>query len=117
MTSEHYSCAIFCFDIHFRGQPRTPPSGDNLGVLNYHHKRYETCLILGITFFQRALCVCIFIDYGSRHKGYTNIEHRDQKNLRVQNLSTIEQSLHIGKENMSKLAKKNTSVHRVDINT
>ena len=36
--SEHRSCVIFCFDIHFWGQPRTPPSGDNLGlgVLDYH---------------------------------------------------------------------------------
>ena len=40
MANDHYSCEIFCFDIHsnLRDQPRTPPSGDNLGVLDYQLK-------------------------------------------------------------------------------
>ena len=36
MAGDHSSCAIFCFDIHAWGQPKTPPSDDDLAVLNYH---------------------------------------------------------------------------------
>ena len=39
MASDHYLCIIFCFDVHsIRGilLPRTSPSGDNLGVQDYH---------------------------------------------------------------------------------
>ena len=58
--------------------------------------------------------VRIFIEYGSRHKGYANEVHRDQ-NHRVQNHSTIEKSLQIGKEEKNPIAKKNVSVPWVNI--
>ena len=38
MAGDHYSCAIFCFDILLSGQPKTPPSGDDLAVLDYQIK-------------------------------------------------------------------------------
>ena len=60
--------------------------------------------------------VCIFIDSSSRHKGYTNKVHRDKKN-RVQNHSTIEQSLLIGREKINQISENNVPVHRVNINT
>ena len=58
--------------------------------------------------------VRIFIEYGSRHKGYANEVYPDQKH-RVHNHSTIEKSLQIGKEEKNPIAKKNVSVHRVNI--
>ena len=37
--SRFVGSVIFCFDIQIsllKGKPRTPPGGDNLGVLDYH---------------------------------------------------------------------------------
>ena len=36
VAGDHSSCAIFVLISMLRGQPKTPPSGDDLAVLNYH---------------------------------------------------------------------------------
>ena len=36
IAGEHCSCTIFFLISMLRGQPKTPPSGDNLGVLDYY---------------------------------------------------------------------------------
>ena len=46
VAGDHSSCVIFCFDIHFRGQPKTPPSVDDLAVLDYHLKELSHSLFL-----------------------------------------------------------------------
>ena len=38
MAGDHSSCAIFVLISMLRGQPKTPPSGDDLAVLDYHLK-------------------------------------------------------------------------------
>ena len=40
MNTAHVSSFVLISIL--RGQPRTPPSGDNLGVLDYHLKKAMT---------------------------------------------------------------------------
>ena len=46
MNTAHVSSFVLISIL--RGQPRTPPSGDNLGVLDYHVKNHFTKYLRGI---------------------------------------------------------------------
>ena len=46
MNTAHVSSFVLISIL--RGQPRTPPSGDNLGVLDYHLNNVKAELVLGI---------------------------------------------------------------------
>ena len=52
VADDHYSCAIFVLISMLRGQTKTPPSGDDLAVLDYH---------LNQVVFSTILYPCIYM--------------------------------------------------------